>query len=96
MDKNEILSYLKKHKNELKKKYKISQIVLFGSYAKEKANKQSDIDIAVKTPISDYFKLYELKEELEKAFQASVDIVRIRDHMNHSLKKHIFKDGINV
>jgi len=96
MTQNKIIQYLKNHKNEFEKKYNISKFVLFGSYARGEENRDSDIDIAIETNLSDYFKLYDLKEELENAFQTSVDIIRIRKDMNMALKKRIIKDGIYV
>jgi len=96
MTQNKIIQYLKNHKNEFEKKYNISKFVLFGSYARGEENRDSDIDIAIETNLSDYFKLYDLKEELENAFQTSVDIIRIRKDMNTALKKRIMKDGIYV
>ena len=96
MKKEEILNYLKNHKDEFAKKYQISKLALFGSFAKDESHESSDIDIAIETKLSDYFLLYDLKESLEKAFGTKVDIVRVREKMNPSLKKRILKDGIYV
>jgi len=96
MTKDEIIAYLKKHKNYFMQKYKIAKIILFGSYSRNENKQESDIDIAIETPVSDYFKLYDFKEELEKSFHTQVDIVRLRKQMNLSLKKRIEKDGIYV
>ena len=96
MKKEEILNYLKNHKDEFAKKYQISKLALFGSFAKDENHESSDIDIAIETKLSDYFLLYDLKESLEKAFGTKVDIVRVREKMNSSLKNRIFKDGIYV
>ena len=48
MDKETILNYLKSNKERLKKEYEIEQIAIFGSYARNEANENSDIDIFVK------------------------------------------------
>ena len=96
MTKNNIINYLKEHKDDFYKKYKISKIALFGSYSRGENKSCSDVDIAIETPISDYFLLYDFKEELENFFHTKVDIVRIRDKMNKSLKKRILKEGIYV
>jgi predicted nucleotidyltransferase len=96
MTRQTILDFLKHHKTELQDKYGISELALFGSYARDEAHENSDVDIAIKTPLSDYFKLYNLKEELEEAFKTSVDLIRIRDKMNPYLMKRIEKDGIFV
>ncbi len=96
MTKNEIINYLKKHKNDFAKKYQISALALFGSYSRDENREDSDIDIAIETKLSDYFLLYDFKEELEIFFQTKVDVVRIRDRMNKALRRRILKEGIYV
>lgn len=46
--------------------------------------------------MSDYFTLYDFKENLENTFHTKVDVVRIRDKMNLSLKNRILREGIYV
>lgn len=96
LNRNEIIDYLKSKKDEFAKKYLISNIALFGSYARGENTKDSDIDIAIETKLTDYFRLYDFKEELENVFHTHVDIIRMRDRMNESLKKRIKRDGIYV
>jgi len=96
MTKNEILNYLQEHKNEFLEKYQVSKIALFGSFARDENKKDSDVDIAIETKLSDYFLLYDLKEQLENSFNTKVDLVRIREKMNVALKNRILKDGIYV
>ncbi|SFP21406.1 nucleotidyltransferase family protein [Hydrogenimonas thermophila] len=96
MSKDEIIAYLKAHKDDFMKKYQISKLVLFGSYSRDENRDDSDIDIAIETPVSDYFLLYDFKEELENSFHTKVDIVRLRDKMNLAFKRRIEKDGIYV
>ena len=58
------------------KKYNLTYVWIFGSYAKKKQNKNSDIDILVKTEdVAEGFKLVEVKFALEKVLEKSVDIV---------------------
>ena len=96
MTKNEIITYLKEHKNDFMKKYQISKLALFGSYSRDENRDDSDVDIAIETPLSDYFLLYDFKEELENSFHTKVDVVRLRDKMNRNLRRHIEQDGIYV
>ena len=63
MDKKYILDKLSQID---KNKYGIFEIGLFGSYAKDNADDESDIDILVKL---------ELKKELEKIFNRKVDLI---------------------
>jgi predicted nucleotidyltransferase len=96
MTKNEIIAYLKEHKDDFMQKYQISRLALFGSYSRDENRDDSDVDIAIETPLSDYFKLYDFKEELENSFHTKVDIVRLREKMNIALRRRIEKDGIYV
>ena len=95
MDKENILNYLKEHYQEFQDKYSVEQIGIFGSYARDEATINSDIDIFVKMPPK-LFDMVAIKYDLEEAFNKSVDIVRLRDKMNPYLQKRILKDGINV
>ena len=96
MTKNEIIDYLKEHKEDFAQKYQISKLALFGSYSRDENRADSDIDIAIETKVSDYFVLYDFKEELESIFHTKVDVVRMRERMNQALKNRILKDGIYV
>lgn len=88
-----ILHYLKEHFEEFKDKYNVEQIGLFGSYARDEASEDSDIDIFVtmEPTLSNYVGI---KEDLENAFKKEVDIVRMREKMNPYLEKRILQDGI--
>ena len=95
LDKISILNYLKEHTIEFQEKYDLEQIGIFGSYARDEATKDSDIDIFVKMKptLANYV---DIKQELESAFENKVDIVRIRDKMNPYLLRRIQKDGIYI
>ena len=58
------------------KKYNLSCVWIFGSYAKKKQRKDSDIDILLKTEdVAEGFKIVEVKIALEEALNKEVDIV---------------------
>ena len=58
------------------KKYNLTYVWIFGSYAKKKQNKNSDIDILVKTEdVAEGFKLVEVKFALEEVLEKTVNIV---------------------
>jgi len=96
MNKEQVLDFLKEHKEEFSNKYQISALALFGSLARGDEKSDSDIDIAIETKLSDYFKLYDFKKELEKQFHTKVDIARLREKMNPFLKSRILSEGIYV
>ncbi len=93
MTQPEILKMLKQYKKENSKKYGITNLGIFGSYSKNAATDDSDIDIVIETQEPDIYKLVHIKDELEKLFNKSVDIVRNRERMNPYLKKRIERDA---
>ncbi|NKQ38210.1 MAG: nucleotidyltransferase family protein [Methanosarcinales archaeon] len=84
---DEIKEILKKHKIELKEKYNIKNIGIFGSYLRGEAKKKSDIDILVEfeKPIG-FFKFLILEEYLSGLIGIKVDLVSKK-----ALKPHIGK-----
>ena len=74
MDKKYILDKLSQID---KSKYSIFEIGLFGSYAKNNADNNSNIDILVKLEFKKgmYQNFCELQKELEKIFNRKVDLI---------------------
>ncbi len=95
MNRDIILEYLRRHKNEFVQRYGIEKIALFGSFARGEAREDSDIDIFVKMN-PDLFKMVELKEQIEQDLQKKVDIIREHKHIKPLLLKMIQKDLIYV
>lgn len=74
MTKNDILFFLQEHRVELLNKYGVQKIGLFGSYTKDMATDESDIDIVIDLKKKDFFIREEIREYLENHFKKSVDI----------------------
>ncbi len=91
MRKQDILDYLKEHKEEFIKRYELESIALFGSYARDEATKNSDIDIFVRMK-PDIFKIVALKNRIERDLKKKVDIVREHKNIKPFLLKMIKKD----
>ncbi|MEX6493592.1 nucleotidyltransferase domain-containing protein [Fusobacterium animalis] len=74
MDKKYILDKLSQID---KNKYGIFEIGLFGSYAKDNADDNNDIDVLVKLEFKKgmYQNFCELQKELEKIFNRKVDLI---------------------
>ncbi|XRP97637.1 nucleotidyltransferase family protein [Methanocaldococcus sp. 16A] len=94
---NEIKKILLEHKKELKEKYKIKSIAIFGSYARGEQKETSDIDILIDyyEPIS-LLKLIELENYLSELFGIKVDVITKNSIHNPYLKKSIEKDLIYI
>lgn len=85
MDKNQIIEALRTIKRNLKEKYGIDEIFIFGSYVKGTATPNSDIDIAVKVN--------------DKSFLTWANYLSAKDDFNNLLKKDIdvvYIDPISV
>lgn len=74
MTREYILDFLTTHKQELQNTYALTKIGLFGSYAKNTANDNSDIDIVIQSTKKDFFLRDDLKEYLEASFKLPVDV----------------------
>jgi uncharacterized protein len=96
MKRNELLSVLRKFKQNYAERYGILEIGIFGSTARDESRDDSDIDICIKTRTPNPFALVHIKESLEEIVHGQVDIVRIREKMNPFLKERIEKEGLYV
>jgi predicted nucleotidyltransferase len=92
----QIINTLKEYKVAKASKYGIEKIGLFGSYARENQTEESDIDIYIVGSLTGFCALSMIKTELEDLLQNKVDVVRLRDRMNPTLKRIIEKEGIDV
>lgn len=93
IDKTNILNYLKEHYSEFKNKYNVEKIGLFGSYARDEATENSDIDIYVKMKPS-LFDMVAIKEQIENDLNRKVDIIREHKNIKPIFLKMIQKDLI--
>ena len=96
MTRSEILDFLEEYKKNNSEKYYIEQLGIFGSYARDEATSESDIDVVVKMTKPDMYALIGIKQDIEEYFKSKVDIVQIRERMNALLKSRIYKDAIYV
>jgi predicted nucleotidyltransferase len=72
----QILDILKNRKPDLQKRYPISELALFGSYARGDFNETSDIDILVDfNNRIDGFDYIRLAHELEDTLKYKIDLV---------------------
>jgi len=85
----EIKRVLKEYKEELKKKYGIKEIGIFGSYIRQEQSKDSDLDILVgfePDAKMDLIKFVELENHISELLEVKVDLV-----MESALKPRIGK-----
>jgi predicted nucleotidyltransferase len=84
--KEEILKTLAKDKPELQKRFKVSKMALFGSYARGDQQENSDVDILVEVDPSIGLEFVTLAERIEKLLGVSVDLVSSRAVNSRAMK----------
>ena len=93
LTKNEILQFLRDNKNIFKVKYDVDNIMLFGSYARDEATLDSDIDILIESNKKGFRKMLSIQEALEKRFNKKVDVIYV-DSVNPFFMRFIEKELI--
>lgn len=76
--KEEIINSLRKIKSELQKRFKLKTIALFGSYARDEQNKDSDVDVLVEVDPSIGLEFVSLAQAIENAVGLPTDVVSSR------------------
>lgn len=94
---NKITRKIKEHLPEIKSRFKVREIGIFGSRIKEKAKKRSDIDILVEFEqgYKTFDNYMELKFYLEDLFDCKVDLV-LKSALKEELKPHILSEVVYV
>jgi uncharacterized protein len=98
INKDYILNYLQDHKKELYQTYGIEKIGLFGSFATEQFNSDSDIDLTYHLDGSGKFgfhQLIELENKLGKDLKREIELINYK-YMNPIIKVNAKKNLIYV
>ena len=96
MTQSELLMKLANVKNELKQQFGIEEIALFGSYARDEAREDSDVDIVIlKSSKKNFFLRMKAIDFLKEYLQRDVDMGYF-DSMKTFIKNRIQKDLIIV
>jgi hypothetical protein len=81
---------------ELRKKFGITELSLFGSVARDEARETSDIDVLVSFAVTPSFTAFmDLKYELEERLGARVDLVT-RAGLKPRVRPHVEREALRV
>lgn len=92
---DEIKSILAQHKEELRDRYKVKEIGIFGSYIRGEQREKSDLDILVEFEEPIGLEFIELAEFLESILELKVDLVS-KGAVKSNRWKYIEEDLIYV
>ncbi len=96
LDRLELHSRLKMFKAERAEEYHLKLLGYFGSYARNQAGDDSDVDIVFDTDAPNLFRAVVMKQELEQLLGRSVDMLQLRGLTNAGLKARIENEAIYV
>lgn len=74
LNQQDILNYLRENRDLLEREFGVTKIALFGSYARNEAHENSDIDLLIEAKVHSYRNRFYLKEHLENHFNRKIDI----------------------
>jgi len=96
MERDQIREKLKAQKPFLRQRYHVKKMGIFGSVARNEANKKSDVDVLVEfnEPIG-MFEFIRLEYFLKKILKRKVDLVT-KKALKRAIKKDILKETIYV
>ena len=93
----EIEAILRKHKEELRERFGVRSIAIFGSYARGEETELSDVDILVEFERPIGWEVVDLKDYLESLLGIKVDLVTKNAAMSRkNFWEHIREDLVYV
>ncbi|MBW4054790.1 MAG: nucleotidyltransferase family protein [Proteobacteria bacterium] len=95
MTREQILDFLRQHKQEMHDSFGVTKIGLFGSYARGDAREDSDIDMAIELSANTADSYFGLLHYLEDTFQKRIDL-GIESNFKPIIKPYILKEIIYV
>ena len=91
----EYIELIAAHAEELRTKFGITSMRLFGSVARGEHHEGSDVDIYVTMPPK-FFVFVEAAQYLEQLLGCHVDLISNHKNLRPFFKQQIEKDGINI
>jgi uncharacterized protein len=95
LTKNKIIDEIKKREKEIKEKFNVKSLSLFGSYARGKQKSESDIDILVEfnKEFDDYSNELDLQTYLFKLFKKDIGLCEKKE-IRKEFKPYIINNNL--
>ena len=95
MRREQVVSVLRTHLHEIQKEFRVTQLVLFGSAARDEMQHNSDVDILVTFEgVSTFDGYMDLKTYLEQLIGTDVDLVTesaVKPRMRPVIERDLFR-----
>ena len=96
MSRDEVLTLLRAHKATLAQRFGVADLTLFGSFARNRADDDSDVDILLRFdgPV-DWRRYFGAQFYLEDLFGRPVDLAT-DSTLRAELRPYVMRDAVNV
>ena len=91
----EYISLIRSHEQELRERFNVRSITLFGSVARNEQGENSDVDVFVEMP-GKFLLACATADYLEDLLGCKVDLVRNHKNLSTFFLNNIKRDGISV
>ena len=96
LTREEILQFLRENKERFAEQYGVTKIGLFGSFARNEATEESDVDVCVDGANCEPFATTHMRDEFEAIFQRPVDIIQPHRYLRPLFLKRLEREVIYV
>jgi uncharacterized protein len=96
LEQAELVARLKRFKEQYAEKYRLRALGYFGSYARNEASADSDVDIVFETDAPNLFRTVVMQQDLEVLLGRPVDVLQLRGLTNARLRARIEKEAVYV
>lgn len=96
MRRQEVLDLLHQHRDEIRRRFRVSSLVLFGSHARDEARAGSDVDLLVEfEEVPRWSEFSALIDYLEDLLGTNVDLVS-PSTLKPRMRPYVERDSIRV
>ena len=96
MRRQQLLDLLQPHRDEIRRRFHVSSLVLFGSHARDEARDGSDVDLLVDfVQVPTWAEFNELNDFLEDLLGTRVDLVS-PSKLKPRMRPYVERDSIRV
>lgn len=95
MRREQVLAILLEHRSELRVRYGVKSLALFGSVARGESRPESDVDLLVEFERPIGLKFFELIDYLEQLLGCSVDLGTPQS-LKPRLRERVLAEAVNV
>ncbi len=95
ISKDKCIETLKAYKDQLRKNFGVTSMLLFGSVARNEQKESSDVDVFVDMK-PNLLLLVGVKQYLEEKLGCNVDVIRNHRRIDYYLMQQILKDGVEI